>query len=358
MTQRGSTGTAGKIVGGVFGCLFGAVWVLGWSAVTLTFDVIWVKSLVGQVRAESYPTAAGTILSSRVHESSDSEGGSSYSAKIRYAYDVGGRRYECDRYRYGVMWSGRRRAQSVAASYPAGRSVSVHYNPANPADAVLRPGLEAGDFFLPLFMTPFNLIMLASWVVLALVMASPVIKTLPAGVKVRHEGMNLRVRPDGFPPLAAAAVAAGAAAFVCVFPVAIAGGPDAPPWVIFAGWAVVLAAAVFMYLRSALPQWAGHIDLVIDPWRKTLTLPRTHGRRESICVALSDVTAVEVQHRKTTDADGDVNHTYLPTLQWKDPAGGGRHSGVIASWGDEGRAQRFAAWLRERVGVKAGAATV
>jgi hypothetical protein len=102
MIERSSSGCGGKVVGAVFGGLFGAVWVLGWSAVTLTFDVIWVKAVVGQLRAESYPTASGRILSSRVRESNDSEG-SSYSANIRYAYDVGGRRYECDRYRYGVI---------------------------------------------------------------------------------------------------------------------------------------------------------------------------------------------------------------------------------------------------------------
>jgi hypothetical protein len=356
MTRQRGSGTAGKIAAGVFGGRFGAVWILGWSAVTLTFDIIWVTSVVAQVRAQSYPTAAGIILSSQVRESNDSEG-SSYSAKIHYAYDVDGRRYECDRYRYGMMWSGRRRAEAVVASCPVGRTVSVRYNPADPSDAVLRPGLDAGDFFLPLFMTPFNLIMLASWLVAALVLAGPFIKPQPAGVKVRHEGMNVRVRPEGFPPMAAAAVAAGAAAFVCIFPVGLAGGPDAPPLLIFAGWAVVLAASLFMYFRVALPQWAGHIDLVIDPWRKTLTLPRTHGRRESICVSLADVTAVDVQHKKTTDGDGDVHHTYLPTLQWKDPVGGRQQSGVVASWGDEERAERFAAWLRERVGLTPGVPT-
>jgi hypothetical protein len=350
MTDRSASGLAGKVIGGVFGCLFGVAWVLGWSAVTLTFDIIWVKSLIGQVRAQSYPTAAGVILSSRVHESSDSEGGSSYSAKIRYAYDVGGRRYECDRYRYGMMGSGRRGAQAVAASYPAGRGIVVHYNPANPADAVLRPGVQAGDFFLPLFMTPFNLIMLASWLVTVLIFAGAFIKPQPAGVKVRHEGMNLRVRPDGFPPVAAAAVAAGAAAFVCIFPVGIAGGPDASPTVIFAAWGVVLAAAVLIYFRSALPQWAGHRDLVIDPWRKTMTLPRMHGRKESVQLQLSDVTGVEMEHREKTDSDGDVSHTYLPTLKWKDSRGV-QHSDVLASWKDSDRAERFAAWLRERTGI-------
>ena len=173
---------------------------------------------------------------------------------------------------------------------------------------------------------------------------------------MRHEGMNLRFRPEGFPPLAAAALAAGAAAFVCIFPVGIAGGPDAPPALIFAGWAVVLAAPLFMYFRVALPQWAGHIDLVIDPWRKTMTLPTTHGRRDAVVVSLSDVTAVDVEHREKTDSEGAVTHTYLPTLRWED-ARGVQHSDVLASWGDADRAERFAAWLRERAGLKPEAAT-
>ena len=216
---------------------------------------------------------------------------------------------------------------------------------------MLRPGLEAGDFFMPLFMTPFNLIMVASWLVAVLILAEWLIKPRPAGVKVRHDGMSVRVRPDGWLPVAAAAVAACVAAFVCIFPVACAGGSDAPPAVIFAAWGVVLAATVLVYLRSALPHWAGHRDLVIDPWRKTVTLPRTHGRYESVQLQLADVTAVEVEHRERTDGEGCVTHVYLPTLKWKDPRGG-QHSDVLASWNDSDRADRFATWLRERVGIK------
>jgi hypothetical protein len=216
---------------------------------------------------------------------------------------------------------------------------------------VLRPGLEAGDFFMPLFMTPFNMIMVASWVVAVLILVERFVKPRPAGVRVRHEGMNVRVRPQAFLPMAAAAAAAAVAAFVCIFPVAIAGGSDAPPALIFAAWGVVLAVAVLIYFRTALPQWAGHRDLVIDPWRKTITLPRTRGRQESVQVQLSDVIAVEVEHREDTDSDGDVRHTYLPTLKSKDSRGGER-TDVLASWNDSDRADRFAAWLRERVGIK------
>src|SRR5687768_17951482 len=120
MTQRVSSRAAGRVAGTTFGILFGVVWVLGWSAVTLTFDVIWVKAVAGQLRARFYPTAAGRIVSSRVHESRNSES-TSYTPKVRYAYDVGGRRYDCDRYRYETTSSGRRRAKAVVASYPAGR---------------------------------------------------------------------------------------------------------------------------------------------------------------------------------------------------------------------------------------------
>src|SRR5688572_18513548 len=122
MKARSSSATAGKVVGGIFGALFVALWVLGWSAVTLTFDVVWVKSVLAQWRAASYPTAAGTVTSSRVRESTDSEGARSFAAKVAYAYDVGGRRYECERYRHGVMGSGRRPASAVVASHPPGRA--------------------------------------------------------------------------------------------------------------------------------------------------------------------------------------------------------------------------------------------
>ena len=131
MTEPVSPRAVGKVIGTTFGFLFGVVWVLGWSAVTLTFDVIWVRSVAAQVRASSWPAAPGTVVSSRVHESRKSES-TSYTPKIRYTYDVGGRRYECERYRYGMAMSGRRWAKAAVASCPAGRAVTVHYNPENP----------------------------------------------------------------------------------------------------------------------------------------------------------------------------------------------------------------------------------
>ena len=351
MKDRSSSGPVGKVVGVVFGGLFATVWILGWSAATLTFDVVWTRAVLAQRRAVSYPTTQGTVLGSHVRESDDSEGGTSYSPKVRYGYEVGGRRYECDVYRHGMSGSGRRRANAMVAAHPVGRAVTVYYNPADPSDAVLRPGLVAGDFFMPLFMTPFNLVMVVSWLVVGAVLGRPLIKPSPAGVRIRHDGMILRLRPEAFPPVAAAAIAAGLATIPCIFIAGFAGGPDAAPAFIYASWGFVLTVALLAYFRTARPQWAGHIDLVIDPWRKTMTLPRTHGRREAVDVAFADVTAVDVEHRQNTDSEGTVTHDYLPTLRWKDRERVER-SGILAKWGDSERAERFAAWLRERIGLK------
>jgi hypothetical protein len=76
-------------------------------------------------------------------EKSDSDGTPYYRPIIAYQYQVNGKSYQCDHLAFGKQTSaqpderGRLKAKEKAQQYLVGRSVDVHYNPANPADAVL-----------------------------------------------------------------------------------------------------------------------------------------------------------------------------------------------------------------------------
>jgi hypothetical protein len=61
------------------------------------------------------------------------------SARLAYAYEVGGRPYSGDQVtlRPPVPDAAGRTAQRLLAAYPAGSPVTVYYDPADPADAVL-----------------------------------------------------------------------------------------------------------------------------------------------------------------------------------------------------------------------------
>jgi hypothetical protein len=101
-----------------------------------------------------WPTVTGKVMSARIDsftEEDDSDAGRSHrtprettysDARIRYAFSVAGRDYQSTRRYLGrpVFSGGSRTAAKVLAKYPPNAPVTVHYNPANPAEAVLEPG--------------------------------------------------------------------------------------------------------------------------------------------------------------------------------------------------------------------------
>jgi Protein of unknown function (DUF3592) len=96
--------------------------------------------------AARWPTMTGTILSS-IAESHRSlvPGGrgqtvTQWSPVVEYSYRVQGRDYHGSRLAFGADVAGPRDfAEAIVARYPAGREVTVHFDPANPSFAVLEP---------------------------------------------------------------------------------------------------------------------------------------------------------------------------------------------------------------------------
>jgi len=87
-----------------------------------------------------WPVVTGKVVRSRLYQSTEasSRRGASESLRLqlRYVYSVDGASYEGeqvtrDGFRVGLQ------ERAWAARYPAGASISVHYNPANPTEAVL-----------------------------------------------------------------------------------------------------------------------------------------------------------------------------------------------------------------------------
>jgi hypothetical protein len=123
----------------LFGFLFGAIG-LGIA--------IWGWSVLSNARASlSWPTTEGRVVFSEVDHSTDSEGGDSYSADIVYRYEVDDQEYENDRVRFGENSSSNRGpAEDLVERYPVGRNVDVHYEPDDPDNSVLEPGVTLGSY--------------------------------------------------------------------------------------------------------------------------------------------------------------------------------------------------------------------
>ena len=120
-------------------------------------------TLVRSWQSRHWPQAAGTIVSSKVHEYDD-RGTRMYRPEISYRYSVSGREYVSSGRIFGgdggLNWRGP--ADEIVARYTPDANVPVRYNPAKPGDAVLLPG----QYRIPLFGLAFGaLFLVVGWLV-------------------------------------------------------------------------------------------------------------------------------------------------------------------------------------------------
>ena len=96
------------------------------------------------IRSAGWPTADGSIVFSRAHTGGPAE------TLLWYEYYVDGRRYLASNYRnVGNATPFAAVAEEAANRYPVGRAVKVHYQPGDPANAMLEPGVWWGNFVMP-----------------------------------------------------------------------------------------------------------------------------------------------------------------------------------------------------------------
>jgi hypothetical protein len=100
--------------------------------------------------SQGWPGTSGQISRSEVKRSasSDDDGNTSYSYSpvVEYTYQVGGQAFSSRRMVFGAVkgYSSPAKAEKELARHPAGATVTVYYNPENPAEAVLER--TAGGF--------------------------------------------------------------------------------------------------------------------------------------------------------------------------------------------------------------------
>jgi hypothetical protein len=313
-----------------------------WSAITLLFDGITGSTIVREQRAWDYPTVPAVVTASNLKKF-DGKEGPLYSARIGFRYTVAGREYTSDRWSYG-RWStsDSAPARAVMARYPVGAHTTARYRPSNPADAVLEAGLAGQDGFMVLFLGPFNAVMLAGWLYgLGRLRVGPCAPTPLAGARVSEAAGLIRVRLHGlFPPVFWGLAAYGAVSFVEMFIAGFAFRRRAPLGAIActAGIAGLLGLVAWAISKRRLV--SGRRDLLIDPVREVLTLPRRLGGGE---IPFADILGVNVANASTS---GNKNSTALVALVTR-----GGKTELFQSWTRAG-ADRFAEWLRARLALE------
>jgi hypothetical protein len=121
-------------LGGKAMAAFGLVFMLPGLAVGYFFGV---RPMLQVHRAQSWPSAPATVLSSevRTHRGSDS---TTYSIDITFSYIWDGREYTSDRYDFSMgSSSGRESKTRVVRAHPVGHRFEAYVNPRNPEQAVI-----------------------------------------------------------------------------------------------------------------------------------------------------------------------------------------------------------------------------
>jgi hypothetical protein len=91
--------------------------------------------------AASWPTVQGQVIESGLqeHRTYDSESGASinFLPVVQFRYTLLGQVYSGDHISFGNVYYDKRTAMKKIAPYTAGSLVTIHYDPDNPANAVL-----------------------------------------------------------------------------------------------------------------------------------------------------------------------------------------------------------------------------
>jgi hypothetical protein len=123
-------------------------------------SLYWTLHTRATIRASAaWPTANGVVVSSRVKPDSTKVRGGGYNrhyvADVRYAYEVGARRYESNTFAFGTSHAFPDSAAALAEvnAYPPGRAVRVYHDPDDPATSCLAPGVEPAGLDMMLGMS-------------------------------------------------------------------------------------------------------------------------------------------------------------------------------------------------------------
>jgi hypothetical protein len=327
--------------GGLVGLvIFGLIWTMFVGA----FDGFILYNQYRQLRATRFPQTTGTVTHSEVTRHRGSKGGTTYGVRIEYTYTVNGVRFDGDRYRYGVGSSSDSQwAHEAVRNHPADSAVTVYYNPANPGDAVLRPGTDGADLFLFLFLTPFNMVMLGLWAGAFSALRSKFRQPVAGGVKWSDDGRRIRVRLPRYSPLVSCLAVIGIGSFISIFVVGISTGFHPSMRAILAVWVILLGAGIAVAAWQRAKESRGNADLVIDQVERTVELPATFNRKQRQIVSCSAISGISLETIEHRGSKGGRSYTYAVTLQH----GGSREK--LTDWYDQQRAENLAAWLRERI---------
>jgi hypothetical protein len=325
------------------------IFTLFWSCFVLAFDGFMGHTIFKQAESVDYPQVTGTVTHCEIQTHHGSKGGTSYEPVINYRYAVDGHSFTGIRLRYNsVSSSNYGAASSLVDEHPAGSPLQVYYNPANPQDALLLPGIEGSDFIMVLFLTPFNSVMIGLWIWNWNWLRERLFHPVAGGMKIISDGMYTRVRLPQFDAVVWLLATTGGLGFIAIFIVGFSTQMRPSTPMILSTIAVVYLGGAGAFFRQWLKIRSGIDDLVINEAGRTLNLPLTFGRKELVTVNIADIESLTVEQIEHHNSKGGVTFTYAPTLCLR---GNEAERPKLADWSDKLKAEDFAEWLRKQLGI-------
>ncbi len=317
-----------------------------WSGLVLGGTYAVLETTVLQHLARSYATTRGKIVVSQVGHGVILRRG----VDIAYNYFVNGVEYTGHRYRYDdhnmtLSWD------VAVGSMPHWSFETVYYNPSNPADSLLSPGVAGEDLLLLMFALPFIVLTGVLWRILLLQIQDRVFTRQAGGVSVSRRAGETRVALRETSLFGAACYGMAAAAFVSTFPVIITTGFKPSLSTMQIAWGIVVLTGLGALGWRLVQNLSGADDLRINQTSQLVVLPATGGRAQPITIPRTEITGVSMQRRVNKSPSG-THFSYLPSLKSKGPtAGAGTLKLVTWGW-TEARARSFTQWLGQELGVE------
>ncbi|HYO70752.1 MAG TPA: hypothetical protein VEU33_32195 [Archangium sp.] len=293
----------------------------------VTFEVGLLRSLSLELYSTTYPSVMGTVTAQGVET-------------LSYAYEVDGRAFQGDNYRYTVRndadfkaWAG--------PEFRAGAPLRVYYRRGSPWESVVVPGVQGRTLLLLLGFTPVNLAIFGGFF---LMVRSRFKSRL--GIRAFERNGRIHVRLMDMTPMFVGFWGALAASIALSIIVGVVVGLDAPLTAVALAWAFAVAAGVgtSMWWQARLDR--GDCDLILDEQAQRLSLPPMYERTKRRDLEWSAVQEV-ILDKETRNTKGSFSEYYRCMLRLR----GGSRAELVAEWkDDQDRAANLVNWLQARMG--------
>ncbi len=298
-----------------------------------------------QRQSATFPTTEGTIVSSRKILLRGARGSGYSAADIAYAYTVGDRHLTSSRFSFEHPAPRLETPETadLEKRFPVGTKISVHYNPADPSEAVLETSATPDLPAMMVFLLFFACIAIMLWCRAASMLHRALVPPLAGGLRLVHQHDATLIRVRWLSPIAVAAACVWITFVVTLLALTFSGhrvDAQAELLTIAAGLAI---GAIGAYC-AAVDNRHNARYIRIDPSARTITLP-AHGDRTE-----RTIPAAHIRHvQPTWIARGRSGARYLRLTIRSE--GAAEETEQVRVTGDLLRAEGLTNYLRDRLKV-------